>query len=124
MTDGATILVSETTRVSESYLSNDDLSVGKLPAEIIKGEKNVVLSPDAVANFLCSSKQIVRLDREQFSGLPLVFSDQAEVDDVFANEGGWEALGASTIVRFSRIGFSCDGNQALKALWQRGSCNI
>jgi hypothetical protein len=118
--DGATIFIPETAEVSDIYLSHEDFSVEALPKEILEKGKDVVLSKDAVANFLRVSPEITALDREQFAGLPLVLSSRAEVDDVFENKGGWEALGASTIVRFSRIGYSCDGNQAL--LYRSQSC--
>jgi hypothetical protein len=118
--DGATIFIPETAEVSDIYLSHEDFSVEALPKEILEKGKDVVLSKDAVANFLRVSPEITALDREQFAGLPLVLSSRAEVDDVFENKDGWEALGASTIVRFSRIGYSCDGNQAL--LYRSQSC--
>ncbi len=112
-TDGATIFIPETTTVSDIYLTHDDFSVERFPEEILESGKNVVLSRDAVVNFLRLATEIDLIDREQFTDLPLVLTDRVEVEDVFQNKGGWAALGASTIVRFSRIGFSCDGIQAL-----------
>lgn len=73
--DGATIFVAETAEVSDIYLSHDDFSVDKLPAEIVESGRNVVLSQDAIANFLQLSTETVRLDRLQFTDLLLVLSD-------------------------------------------------
>ena len=120
--DGAVIFIHETEQVPDYYLSHEDFSVERLPTEIQEEGKNVTLSRDAVTNFLRLSTSNAPLDREQFTDLPIVLTDQSEVDDVFANKGGWDALGASTIVRFSRIGFRCDGNQAL--MYRSQSCGV
>jgi len=118
--DGATILIPETTKVSDFYLSREDFSVERLPTERLGSGHNVMLSKDAVANFHRLSPESFPLDRGQFAELPIVISDREEVDDIFENKGGWGALGASTIVHFSRIGFSCGGNQAL--VYRSRSC--
>jgi len=80
-TDGATIFIPESTEI-------DDLSVEGLSAQILESGKNVVLSLDAVANFLRLSTEINLLDRKKFTDLPLVLADRAEVNDVFENKGG------------------------------------
>ena len=117
---GATILVYEGFEIPEVSLSPSDFSIERLQAEIVKSGEDLKLSPDTVANFSRMSTDVISLDRQQFLDLPLVLASQAEISDVFAKDDGWAALGTSNIVRFSRIGFSCQRNQAL--VYESQSC--
>ena len=118
--DGATIFIPEATQVSERHVPRDDASIRRLRAEILESRERVTLSPDALSNFLRMSSDQTPFSKEQFDDLPIVLSSEREIDDVFENKGGWSALGVSTILRFSRIGFSCDRSQAL--LYRSLSC--
>lgn len=118
--DGATIFVPETIQVSERYLSETDYRFEYISMNHERFREDVNLSRDAVDNFLRLSGDQMLLSRESFEDLPIVLTNEVEIDDVFQNKGGWSALGASMIVRFSRIGFSCDLNQAL--LYRSQSC--
>ncbi len=121
ISDGATILVPETIQVSDRYLPPDiRLSVRESAVQVQQSRGKVGLSQDAVANFLRMSADQTPLAQENFEDLPIVLTSQAEIDDVFQNKGGWSALGASSILRFSRIGFNCSRDQAL--LYQSQSC--
>ncbi len=118
--DGATIFVPKTIQVSERYLSETDYRFEYISMKHERFREDVNLSPDAVNNFLRLSGDQMLLNRESFEDLPIVLTNEVEIDDVFQNKGGWSALGASMIVRFSRIGFSCDLDQAL--LYRSQSC--
>jgi hypothetical protein len=76
-----------------------------------------------VANFSRLSDREDALQREYFSELPIVLTEQQEVDELFSTDGtagGWAALGDSAIVRFSRVGFDCHQSQAL--MYESYSC--
>jgi len=123
ITDGATIFVPETIQVSDRYLRPDIyLSAKEAWIDVQQSQGSVGLSQDAVANLLRMSADQTPLAREHFENLPIVLTSQAEIDDVFQNKGGWSALGASTILRFSRIGFNCSRDQAL--LYRSQSCGL
>jgi len=111
--NGMVIFIPEAKQVSGSYFSDKNHVIERLSAEIREQGKNVTLSKDAVTNFLRMSTENFPLERERFTDLRIVLTTESELDDAFANKGGWNALAGSAIVGFSRIGFSCDGNQAL-----------
>ena len=114
---GTAILISETEPVSNPYLSNSDISIGNVITKMAASSKDVTLSQNTVSNFLQVSTDVAPLNREQFDELQIMLSDEAELDELLEKRGGWGELyspeGVSKVVRFSRIGFSCDGNQAL-----------
>jgi hypothetical protein len=111
--DRKTILVLETVDASDYEIqasANGHLAV-KDPS--YKGDGDI--SNTVVGNFIRSSSSIVDIEPDHFRDLDIVFSSKAEIDDLFSEgiSAGWRAVGNSSIYRFSRVGFSCSGNQAL-----------
>lgn len=119
MMDRETIFVTEAIGPGSRF-SSDHFSFEDLQANISQSRSDFALSREAVGNFRQLSADESRLDRTRFADLPVVLVSEAEIDNVFANKGGWNALGATAIVRFSRIGFSCDGRQAV--MYRSESC--
>jgi hypothetical protein len=111
--DRAVIFIAETTDRASNYTSGAYFSFEGLQTRVSESGSDLTLSREALTNFRQLSSHSTLLDRSQFADLPVVLSNEAEIYDVFASGGGWSSLGASTIVRFSRIGFSCDGHQAV-----------
>jgi hypothetical protein len=75
----------------------------------------VNFSRSAIDNYLRNRGHVAQLDPEKFRDLPIVVADATEIEEIFSGgvDHGWESLGEATIVNFSRIGFSCERNQAL-----------
>lgn len=119
-----TIVITETVQVPDHYWSNAKFSVARFIADMQASRKDVALSENTASNFVRVYDENILLDREQLDELPLVFPNEEELDNVIVDEGGWAAPRVSgkvsEIVRLSRIGFSCDGTQAL--LYRSETC--